>query len=123
MVGVARPTICVDFDGTIVRWGDLMADPPTFESGAVDAISALAAWGYRIVILTSRLSGEWLRAARLKRADQMAYVHDALIDAGVPFDLITCEKVPALYYIDDRAIQYSGNWHKIATAIWGVAAP
>jgi len=116
LIGVEVPTICVDFDGTLVRWNDLMG-PPVFELGAVEAVRALSQAGFRIVVLTSRLSREWLRAAGYSHLRQYMYINAALIAAGVPVDLITAEKVPAVYYIDDRAIQFAGNWGRIAAAI------
>jgi hypothetical protein len=118
LVGVFRPTICIDFDATLVEWGSLMG-PTTLKPGAADAVRSLADAGYRIVVFTSRLSDEWLRAAKQSRLLQFDYIWDTLEDAGIGdyIDSVTAEKVPAVFYIDDRAIPFEDNWAQIERAI------
>lgn len=107
----AVPTVCVDFDSTIVPWGPLMADATPFP-GVAEGVRALKAAGYRIVIFTSRLSGTWFKAANpddyeglvVDRENQRAHVAAILDKNGIPYDEITAEKVPALAYFDDRAV-------------------
>lgn len=122
---VAEKVAALDFDGTIVPWGPLMGDKDP-EPGAVDAIRALKAAGYTIVIFTSRLSLTWARsvvgggaAAADFLVKQEQYVRETLDRAGIPYDRITAEKVPAEFYIDDNAYRYEGDWrtvHKTAIA-------
>lgn len=66
-------------------------------NGAVDALKELKAKGYIIVIHTVR-------------GDRPKHVEDWLRFYGIPFDLVTNIKVPALVYIDDRALRFNGNW-------------
>lgn len=131
---VAHRTLCVDFDGTLFPWGPLDDDAPPFP-GAVDTVKAFAAAGYNIVIYTSRLSSTWWRA-EIPRADGMGIyewkrqcdlfgneqerlVESRLRNFGIPYSRITAEKVPAEYYIDDRAIEFTGDWNAIQQRVLG----
>jgi hypothetical protein len=40
-------------------------------------------------------------------------VESHLIQYNIPYDTITAEKVPAEYYIDDRAIAFRGSWLQV----------
>ena len=101
---------CVDFDATIKPWVDDLFDlnvPPL--PGAAEAVLALRDAGYRIIILTSRLSRIWLHSIA---GDEWAneglkhlhHVQDYLNRHGIPWDLVTAEKLPAAAYFDDRAV-------------------
>jgi hypothetical protein len=120
---VARKVICVDFDATIVPWGELDAIIEPLP-GAIKAIRDFKDAGYRIVILTSRMSPTWWIAEDWT-AGNVTYlkwwnsVADVCKKYDIPFDEITCEKVPAQYYIDDRAIEFKGNWPEIVERILG----
>jgi hypothetical protein len=39
------------------------------------------------------------------------------VQNNIPYDMITAEKVPAEYYIDDRAIAFRGNWLQVKKEI------
>lgn len=104
-------TVCVDFDDTIAAWGPLFDLDPPFE-GVVYAMQDLREAGYRIVVLTSRLSPTWWEhdCYRFDFQDPEAfgeanihYVVDYLQYWEIPFDHITSEKVQADVYFDDRA--------------------
>jgi FMN phosphatase YigB (HAD superfamily) len=114
---VANRTVCIDFDGTIVPWGELFADKEPFP-GVREAMHRLRDAGYRIVIFTSRLSDYWLRLDPQARGrlDQLEYISALLTRHGIPYDAITAEKVPAEYYFDDRAVQISDDY-PLATAL------
>src|SRR6187399_1684485 len=117
---VARKVLCVDFDGTLFRWGPLDDDSPPLP-GAVEAVDAFVLAGYTVVIYTSRLSPTWWRH-EIPRADGMSvfeWVHqyeafgheqrvlveERLRNFKIPYSRITAEKIPAHYYIDDRAVE------------------
>lgn len=118
---VAEKVAAIDFDGTIVPWGPLMGDKDP-EPGAVEALRAIKAAGYHIVIFTSRLSKRWARSVvgdepwrvTVFLNEQEEYVRSTLTRHDIPFDEITAEKVPAEFYIDDKAFRYeSGDWRTV----------
>ena len=105
-------TICIDFDDTIAPWGPLFDLDPPF-AGVIAAMKRLRRAGYRIIILTSRLSPTWWGKDYLKFEHEspdgfgeanVSYVVDYLQFWNVPFDHITSEKVQADAYFDDRAV-------------------
>ncbi len=106
----ARGRICIDFDGTLFPWGEQHNDEPAFPYAA-EVVTRIRDAGYEIVIFTSRMSPTWWLAEgwNLKEAMQreLKYVQDRLEKHGIPYDRITCEKVPAAAYIDDKAITFS----------------
>lgn len=93
-----KKTICVDFDGGTkrIRWlrGRDLGEPLT---GSKEFIKELRR-KYKVVILTSR---------------QKEQVIDWLNNNGFPSMKVTNRKVPAVAYIDDRAIQFNGNYKKV----------
>lgn len=108
---VAEKVICIDFDGTIVPWGQPSMGPKDPFPGVADAIRRFKRDGWEIVIFTSRLSERWARSVvgpnlwdvRHFLEKQYIYLSELLLDNGIPFDLITAEKVPAQHYVDDKA--------------------
>ena len=118
----ARRVICVDFDLTLVAWGALDVVPEPLPD-AVAAVRALQALGFEIVILTSRLSPTWWADhcaggemdPLMFGGVQHFIVERALIRMGLPGLRVTSEKVPALAYIDDRAVTFRGDWPAIAS--------
>lgn len=122
----ALKVICVDFDGTLFQWGDIHEKTPPFQ-GAVEFMRKLKQQGWEIVIFTSRMSPTWWEAEgfEFKKAmvTQSTFIEKRLNDFGIPFDRITAEKVPAEYYIDDKAIEFEGkthSWKEIQRRILGV---
>jgi hypothetical protein len=113
---VADRVVCVDFDGTIAPWGGLMDMDKVPLPGAAQAMRDLKAAGYHIYIFTSRLSEKWLASEGLDAYDQFHYVRDWLRKYDIPFSYITGEKVPALCYIDDKAVRVSEGY-PLAAAI------
>lgn len=110
-----RNTVCIDFDGVIIPFmSDLYAEvAPIY--GAIPVIRQLHDLGYEIVIMTSRMSTRWHVDAAgddwIEFAQrQYEYVAGILTKHGIPYDVITAEKVPAIFYLDDRAIHFTGDW-------------
>lgn len=112
--------VAIDYDGVIVPFTSVLTDldQPPFP-GVVEATRALKEKGYEIIILTSRLSSYWWNkdykyfgAANPEAFGeaQTQYVTDYLLKWGIPFDLITAEKLPCLVYFDDRAIKISEEY-------------
>lgn len=119
---VADKVVCVDFDGVIRPWGPLMEDTPPFE-GASETLQLLNEAGYKIVIFTSRLSETWLISAfgfkntKEKYLEQLEYLSSYLDKYNIPRWDITCEKIPAIAYIDDRAIEFRDNWSDLGLRV------
>ncbi len=112
----AHNVLCVDFDGTLRPWGGLFDDPEPLP-GAVEFMVAAKAANYELVIFTSRLSMTWHLAEGRNPfhggLEQMVYIEDWLTKHGIPFDHITAEKIPAMAYIDDKAVFYHDNWPEL----------
>lgn len=113
---VAHNTICVDFDQTLYPYGDLFGDHPPLP-GAVEAMRAFKAAGLRIIIFTSRLSPAWWRSEGWDEytawKDQVVYISSILARDEIPFDGLTGEKIPAIAYIDDKAVEFKNNWEEV----------
>ena len=109
--GIADRVVCVDYDGTIVEWGEIDEPDPVLKTGAREAMVSLRALGYRVVVFTSRLSGLWLDETGRSAYDQYHYIRDVLNRNDIPFDDITAEKIPACAYIDDMAVAFRGDWY------------
>ena len=100
--------ILVDLDRTLHQysegWSDgTIYDPPV--PGAREAMNELKERGYELVIFSARTGKskpDWKEQERM--------VKEWLIKYDIPFDMITSEKLPAEFYIDDRAVRFEGNW-------------
>lgn len=97
-----KKTICVDFDGVLNEYdgyeeGDL-GEPLT---GSKEFIKELRK-KYKVVILTIRPKEQ---------------VSRWLNNNGFPSMKVTNRKVPAVAYIDDRAIQFKGNYKKVISRL------
>ena len=107
---VAEGVVLVDFDGTIVPWGRLEGPFDPLPNAAA-AVQSLKNMGFTIGIFTSRLSPTWHRAEgrdpELGIAEQTHIIRVALFANNIPFDFITAEKVPAILYLDDKAMRVS----------------
>lgn len=117
----ADKVVCIDFDGTILPWGPLFNDDALVSYEVATAIHRLHTRGYRIIILTSRMSPTWLKAEyeafgfksqRAFREANLRYIENKLGEAGVLYSdtRITAEKVPAEVYFDDKARHISLSW-------------
>jgi len=95
----ARKTICIDFNGvldTYKGWTGKMYPP---REGAKEFLKTLQELGYSVVVFTAAPAqsvAEWLDEHEMSE-----YV-----------DRITNMKVPAIIYLDDRGITFSGDFYK-----------
>lgn len=113
---IAKKVALVDFDGTLYPFGH-MFDFPDPLPGAVEAMKSLNEAGYKIIIFTSRLSRRWLDTVDQTAAQHRQYIEQICARDGIKIAEITAEKVPAEFYIDDKAINYNNNWEEIIDKI------
>lgn len=109
----AEGVFLIDFDQTIHPWGTQMFHYEAPYEGASEFTKKLRGRGYTIGIFTSRLSPFWLSAVGHTAQDHITYITEYANQYGIEFDFITAEKVPALAYIDDKAITFRGDWNDI----------
>jgi hypothetical protein len=105
-----RHTVCLDFDGVIHsyvsgwRGIEVINDPPIH--GTDEAIRRLRKQ-YRIVVHSARCATQEGRDA----------VETWLKKYNIEVDEICEHKPPALVYVDDRAIRFTGDWIAVADQI------
>lgn len=99
---MTKKTICVDFDGVLNEYNGYeegnLGEPLSGSQGFIKELRKK----YIVVILTSRPKERvinWLR------------------DNGFPSMRVTNHKVPAVAYIDDRAIQFNGSYKKVISQL------
>jgi hypothetical protein len=105
-----RYSIAVDFDGVIHRYGKGWHDGSVYDEPMPGAREALARihQRYRVVILTTRVN-PGLHGGDEQLASVEAWLERHGFVKGEHYDEVTHEKVPALVYIDDRALRFD-NW-------------
>lgn len=96
--------VCVDFDGVIVGGGNAGLGKP--RAGARDFLRILYNNDFKVVIFSVRPPKELIKY--FKDNNMMGYVSD-----------ITDEKPSALCYVDDRAIQFNGDYNDALQEISG----
>lgn len=110
------PTICIDFDGTIANWAEYPEPGPPME-GVKAALQELKDMGFTLCIASSRTSDEINRHPIDKQVEIKRMEH-YLEKYQIPYDIVLeSDKVPATFYIDDRAIEFKNNWKEIIKRI------
>jgi hypothetical protein len=101
-----KPTICIDFDGVINSYEsgygphykvDLIPDGPI--EGTKEAIEKLRK-KFKVVVQSTRCADP----------DGKQAIVDWLEKYDIKVDEVVAVKPAAVMYIDDRAIQFRGNW-------------
>lgn len=102
----ALRTVCVDWNGVLDTYtgyrGPNHFDPP--RAGAAEFLAQLKNMGLRVVVLSTRGPQDvrkWLEQHGLAQ-----FVDD-----------VTDRKVPAVAYIDDRALPFRGNYDEVVAAL------
>ena len=105
MKNFTKKTILIDLDGVLNQYTGSFDEKfiPPIKDGALDFLKNLSA-DYKIKIFTSRnllLVSEWIINNGLRK-----YIDD-----------ITNIKMPCYLYIDDRCINFNGNYADLKTQI------
>ena len=98
-----KKTIMIDLDGVLDNYEKYTEDIPSIKKGAKDFIIKLSK-DYELILFTTRspmLATKWLINNDLDK-----YFKD-----------VTNVKTPAYIYIDDRAIQFNGDYNKTLNEI------
>lgn len=88
----SRPTVAIDFDGTLVAGNEMLP-------GAKDALRKLHDAGFYIIIHSCN-NPEWIRLVLNNNDVFYDYIWE---DKGKPV---------AHWYIDDRGVRYDSDWSK-----------
>ncbi len=106
-------TIVVDFDETLISYNEETGFYPL--PGAAEAMRDIRLMGHKIVIYTCRFA---LAKKEGKLREEIRFVTQILMNFGIEFDELHLEDKPiADYYIDDRAIAFSGDWEEAKSKI------
>ena len=109
-----KPTICVDFDGTIVEHDRLLRPTAALNPGVKEALQRFRDLGFRIVIYSCRNNPEVFPNSeeKMEEMGQILRAHD------IPHDEISLSPKPiAVWYIDDKAVPFTDNWEEVANFV------
>jgi hypothetical protein len=117
---VSKPILCLDFDGVVHQYTSPWVGPEIIADDVTEGFfewAEEAAQHFTLVIYSSRSKSEkaieamqfWLYEQRKKwRAQGGKHT----VEAPLSFEF-ACEKPAAFLCIDDRAIQFDGDWSKL----------
>ncbi|WP_143321187.1 hypothetical protein [Clostridium sp. HBUAS56010] len=98
-----KRTIVFDFDGVIHSyisgWKGAENIPDKPVEGIKEAISEIRKSGYEVAVVSSRAASKEGKNA----------IEHYLENNGIKVDTVTSQKLPAICYIDDRAICFQGD--------------
>lgn len=115
-----KPIICLDFDGVIHLYSEPWKGPGIIEDGMVPGFLDWAAEAqkyFRLVIYSARSrTDEGIQAMRIWLHARMIEWYEAGGSLTVQFNFeFAYEKPKAFLTIDDRAIQFDGDWSAMGT--------
>ncbi len=105
-----RSTVCLDFDGVIHSyksgWRGVTTIPDEPVHGAARAIATLRE-RYRVVV----------HSARCNTVEGRTAISNWLARHGIEVDEVCEHKPPAIVYLDDRGVRFTGDWEAAIAAI------
>lgn len=107
-----RPRICIDLDGTICHTrkpGQDYKDVKPIE-GAIETLQEWKRKGYYIIIATARHMKTCESNVGKIMAKQGKTTLDWLYEHNVPYDELYLGKAHVDVFLDDKNIQFKGNW-------------
>ncbi len=107
-----RRTLAVDIDGVVARVRDDLdyanAEPVP---GARDSLMRLRSQGWFIALHTAR------------HFNHLETTRNWLQKHGIPYDHLIMGKPTARFYIDDRAVEFRGDWQAVEQRVGSPDAP
>lgn len=106
-----KNTIAIDLDGVISEYVDPWTGINHFGGpvpGAKESIKTLQDLGYKIVVYTTRNNALANHNMGHNALELTALVQNYLEKNEIPYDYISLFKPLARYYIDDRAVRFTG---------------
>lgn len=101
-----KQNIGIDFDGTISDYKngwegfDIISDPPT--DGVKEFIEEVRKTHYVAII-----------SSRALKPEGKAAIEAWLKKYGIEVDMVTAEKVPCEFIVDDRCFCFRGDWNEV----------
>jgi len=115
-----KKRIIIDFDGTICGFDFPQCGPP--ELGVRKALLELSEMGFEIIIHSCRTGTYWKGQENLpNRRDHLWTIMELMLRHDLYYDSImmdkNMDKPIADFYIDDRGVNYRGNWPDVVNEI------
>ncbi len=121
----SKEAIAVDFDGVIHAYREGWKDGSIYDDvipGSIGSISHLMRLGYPVFILSTRDPHQivsWWRTSWKKRPFEMVVIpKDQLFWNDSDVVGVTNRKLPATWYIDDRAVEFR-SWVQVLNKVRG----
>lgn len=114
--------IMIDFDGVIHSYHEGYKDGSIYGyviENTKETIDELSI-DHQIVIFTTRVSEGHNVDQGESVEEKRKQIENWLSENEIFFDFITADKLPAIVYIDDKAIRFENNWCDVKSKIKGL---
>jgi hypothetical protein len=115
--GIKR--VLIDFDGPIHKFSKGFYDGTIYDEpteGCKEFIDWIKSLDFKIVIFTTRASKTSALEFGRDADSEILKIESWLKDHDIYYDLITAEKLAAIFYIDDRGIHFD-NWKAVRAEV------
>jgi len=112
---MAQKIICIDLDGTLAHYGEWKGESYFGDAikGAKEALQKLKEKNWLIIIFTTRTDKEKIKNFLNDNELEFDYINE---NPHQPENAIG-GKPYADVYVDDRAIQFNGDWDKVVNCV------